>query len=98
MNALSVARSRSSRPMRPLAYQMGKRIQGLLLPGMLVELYRAKEVSTERLAYRYQVGQKLNPQNVLQLLRHSHSGQYRGPAVPAGYNSGLNIRLVEASS
>lgn len=98
MNALSVARSRPSRPMRPLAYQMGKRTQGLLLPGMLVEVYRAKEISTERLASRYQVGQKLNPQNVLQLLRYSPSGQYRSPAVPAGYNSGLNMRLVKASS
>lgn len=65
--------------------------------GIQVEVYRAKEVSTERLASRYQVGQKLDPQNVLQLLRHSPSGQYRGPAVPAGFNSGLSIRLVKTS-
>ncbi len=66
--------------------------------GIQVEVYRAKEVSTERLASRYQVGQKLDPQHVLQLLRHSPSGQYRGPAVPAGFNSGLSIRLAKAIS
>lgn len=64
--------------------------------GALVEVYRAKEVSSERPASRYQVGQQLDPQQVLRLLRHSASGQHRGPAVPAGFNSGLSLRLVKS--
>lgn len=63
--------------------------------GALVEVYRAKEVSSERPASRYQVGQQLDPQQVLRLLRHSASGQHRGPAVPSGFNSGLSLRLVK---
>jgi hypothetical protein len=63
--------------------------------GSQVEVYRAKEVSSERPHSRYQVGQKLDPQHVLYLLRHSPSGQHRGPAVPAGFNSGLSLRLAE---
>lgn len=64
--------------------------------GTLVEVYRAKEVSNERPASRYQVGQQLDPHQVLRLLRHSASGQHRGTAVPAGFNSGLSLRLIKS--
>jgi len=62
--------------------------------GQRVEVYRAKEVLTPRPASTYQVGQQLDPQQVLRLLRHSPSGLHRGPAVPAGFNSGLSLRLI----
>jgi hypothetical protein len=61
--------------------------------GCLVEVYRAKEVASERPASAYQAGQQFDPQQVLRLLRHSPSGRHRGPAVPAGFNSGLSLRL-----
>lgn len=62
--------------------------------GNKVEVYRAKEVIKEHPASTYQEGQQLNPQQVLRLLRHSPSGRDRGPLVPAGFNSGLSLRLA----
>ena len=62
--------------------------------GSQVVVYRAKEVATAQVSSRYQEGQVLDPQQVLQLLRHSPSGRHRGPHVPAGFNSGLSLRLV----
>lgn len=62
--------------------------------GTLVEVYRAKETTSERPISRYQVGQQLDPQQVLRQLRHSPSGEHRGPAVPAGFNSGLSLQLI----
>lgn len=62
--------------------------------GGQVEVYRAKEVVTAGPASTYQEGQRLDPQQVLHLLRHSPSGRDRGAVVPAGFNSGLSIRLV----
>ena len=63
--------------------------------GSQVEVYRAKEVVTVRPTSAYQEGQLLDPQQVLQLLRHSPSGRHRGAAVPAGFNSGLSLRLMQ---
>jgi hypothetical protein len=62
--------------------------------GGQVEVYRAKQVMTERPASRYKDGQQLDPKQVLQLLRHSPSGRHRGPNVPADFNSGLSLRLA----
>lgn len=64
--------------------------------GQRVEVYRAKEVLVPRPTSTYQVGQQLDPQQVLRLLRHSPNGQHRGPAVPAGFNSGLSLRLTNS--
>jgi hypothetical protein len=61
--------------------------------GCLVEVYRAKKVISERPVSSYQIGQRLDPQQVLLLLRHSPSGRHRGAIVPAGFNSGLSLRL-----
>jgi len=66
--------------------------------GQLVEVYRAKEVLVPRSTSTYQVGQQLDPQQVLRLLRHSPNGQHRGPAVPAGFNSGLSLRLASRAT
>lgn len=66
--------------------------------GSQVEAYRAKEVGTARLTSKYQEGQRLDPQQVLRLLRHSPSGRDRGPVVPAGFNSGLSLRLALGES
>jgi hypothetical protein len=65
-----------------------------LQAGDEVEVYRAKEVITTHPTSKYQEGQRLDPQQVLRLLRHSPSGRDRGPVVPAGFNSGLSLRLV----
>ena len=62
--------------------------------GQLVEVYRAKEALTPRPSSTYQVGQQLDPQQVLRLLRHSPSGKHRGAVVPAGFNSGLSLRIA----
>lgn len=62
--------------------------------GIQVTVYRAKEVSTAWLSSPYREGQQLDPQQVLRLLRHSPSGRHRGPDVPAGFNSGLSLRLA----
>lgn len=62
--------------------------------GRQVEVYRAKKVLAASPASKYQEGQRLDPQQVLRLLRHSPSGRDRGSVVPAGFNSGLSIRLV----
>ena len=66
--------------------------------GQLVEVYRAKEMLVPRISSTYQVGQQLDPQQVLRLLRHSPSGQHRGAAVPAGFNSGLSLRLADSTA
>lgn len=65
-----------------------------LQAGGEVEVYRAKEVITTHPISKYQEGQRLDPQQVLRLLRHSPSGRDRGPVVPAGFNSGLSLRLA----
>jgi hypothetical protein len=62
--------------------------------GSQVVVYRAKEVNAVRPSSPYREGQYLDPHQVLQLLRHSPSGRHRGPDVPAGFNSGLSLRLA----
>ncbi len=61
--------------------------------GAQVEVYRAQEAIVVRPISTYQEGQRLDPQQTLMLLRHSPSGRHRGPVVPAGFNSGLSLRL-----
>jgi hypothetical protein len=61
--------------------------------GCQVEVYRAKEGRTVRLASKLIEGQRHEPKRVLLLFQHSPSGQHRGSGVPAGSNSGLSLRL-----
>jgi hypothetical protein len=65
--------------------------------GGLVEVYRAKNVAVSRPSSTLIEGQRHDPKRALLLLRHSPSGQHRGPSVPAGSNSGLSLRLVHSS-
>jgi len=66
--------------------------------GVQVMVYRAKAVNKVQTSSPYREGQQLDPQQVLQLLRHSPSGRHRGPDVPAGFNSGLSLRLALGES
>lgn len=66
--------------------------------GSQVEVYRAQEVVSARPASTYQENQQLDPQQTLRLLRHSPSGRNRGSVVPAGFNSGLSLRLPKETT
>jgi hypothetical protein len=63
--------------------------------GCQVEVYRAKEVTSARPSSVLIEGQQHDPKRALLLLRHSPSGQHRGPGIPAGSNSGLSLRLIK---
>lgn len=65
--------------------------------GSMVEVYRAKSVATMRPSSTLIEGQRHDPKRALLLIRHSPSGQHRGPGMPAGSNSGLSLRLINSS-
>ena len=64
--------------------------------GEQVEVYRAIDRLTKRPSSHFIEGQRHDPKRVLLLFRHSPSGIHRGPGLPAGYNTGLSLRLARA--
>jgi hypothetical protein len=62
--------------------------------GGQVEVYRAMDRLTKRPSSHLIEGQRYEPRRALLLFRHSPSGRHRGPSLPAGYNTGLSLRLA----